>query len=42
MHQKYGYLDFSELFKSAENYARNGFPVHEVVAKHWKVQIQKT
>lgn len=41
MHQKYGYLDFSELFKSAENYARYGFPVHEVVAKHWHSNTNK-
>ena len=41
MHQKYGSLDFNELFKSAESYARNGFPVHEVVAKHWQSNIRK-
>ena len=41
MHQKYGHLDFNELFKSAENYARNGFPIHEVVAKHWEINTQK-
>ena len=41
MHQKYGNLEFKELFKSAENYARNGFPVHEVVAKHWFANTKK-
>ena len=41
MHQKYGRLDFEELFKSAENYARNGFPIHEVVAKHWGSNSKK-
>ena len=41
MHQKYGNLDFNELFKNAENYARNGFPVHEVVAKHWNANTNK-
>ena len=35
MHQRYGHLDFEELFVTAENYARNGFPIHEVVAKAW-------
>jgi len=35
MHQKFGYLDFQELFITAENYARNGFPIHEVVANSW-------
>ena len=41
MHQKYGNLDFKELFKTAENYARDGFPVHEVVAKHWNTNKKK-
>ena len=41
MHKKYGKLDFSELFISAENYARNGFPVHEVAANSWKENISK-
>ena len=35
MHQKYGHLDFEELFLTAENYARYGFPIHEVVSKAW-------
>ena len=41
MHQKYGCLDFNQLFISAENYARNGYPVHEVVAKHWHTNTNK-
>ena len=36
MHEKYGKLDFEEVLKGAENYARNGFPVHEVEAHSWK------
>ena len=36
MHEKYGKLDLEEILKGAENYARNGFPVHEVEAKSWK------
>ena len=41
IHNKYGVLDFEQLFKSAENYARNGYPVHEVVAKSWNENIDK-
>ena len=36
MHEKFGFLDFEEVLKGAENYARNGFPVHEVEAKSWQ------
>ena len=32
MHQKFGNLDFEELFITSEDYARNGYPIHEVVA----------
>lgn len=41
MHQKFRYLDFQELFITAESYARNGFPVHEVVAKSWSENTEK-
>ena len=41
MHQKFGSLDFAELLISAEKYAREGFPVHEVVAKAWSENIDK-
>ena len=41
MHQKFGSLDFAELLISAEKYARDGFPVHEVVAKAWSENIDK-
>lgn len=41
MHQKFGHLDFEELFHTAENYARNGFPIHEVVAKSWRENTEK-
>ena len=41
MHQKYGKLDFEELFITAENYARNGYPVHEIVAYSWEKNIKK-
>ncbi len=36
IHEKYGNLDFEEVLKGAENYARNGFPVQEVEALSWK------
>ncbi len=36
MHEKYGKLDLEEVLKGAENYARNGFPVHEVEEYAWK------
>ena len=41
MHQKYGKLDFKELFITAERYARNGFPVHEVESISWKENEKK-
>ncbi len=41
MHEKFGKLDFEELFITAENYARNGYPVHEVVAKDWEENKNK-
>ena len=41
MHQKFGHLDFQELFVTAENYARNGFPIHEVVANSWSENLKK-
>ena len=36
MHEKYGKLDLEEILSGAENFARNGFPVHEVEAYAWK------
>ena len=41
MHQKFGKLDFEQLFITAENYARNGFPLHEVEARSWKQNEKK-
>ena len=32
LHERYGQLPFSELFKPAISYARKGFPVSEVIA----------
>ena len=41
MHERFGKLEFKELFIGAENYARNGFPIHEVVAKSWFNNMEK-
>ncbi|MBU93308.1 MAG: gamma-glutamyltransferase [Chloroflexi bacterium] len=41
MHKKFGKLDFEQLFITAEQYARNGFPIHEVMAKTWNKNINK-
>ena len=41
MHKKFGKLDFEQLLITAENYARNGFPVHEIEAYHWKKNEDK-
>ena len=41
MHKKFGKLEFAQLFIAAENYARNGFPVHEIEAYHWKKNEEK-
>ena len=36
MHEKFGKLDLEVVLKTAEQYARNGFPVHEVEALAWQ------
>ncbi len=41
MHDKYGVLDFEQLFITAANYAKNGYPIYEVVAKAWKENVKK-
>ncbi len=41
MHKKFGKLDFKQLFITAEQYAREGFPVHEIEAHHWKKNENK-
>jgi gamma-glutamyltranspeptidase/glutathione hydrolase len=35
LHKKFGKRPFSELLKPAINYAREGFPVSEVIAYYW-------
>ena len=34
-------LEFKQLFLTAEYYAREGFPVHEIEAYHWKQNEEK-
>ena len=41
MHEKFGRIDFKEVLNSAENFARNGFPIHEVEAYAWKENEKK-
>ncbi|MDC0057816.1 gamma-glutamyltransferase family protein [Pelagibacteraceae bacterium] len=41
MHKKFGKLDFEQLFLTAENYARHGFPIHEIEAYNWKKNEDK-
>ena len=41
MHKKFGKLDFEKLFTTAIYYAREGFPVHEIEAFHWKKNEDK-
>ena len=36
MHKKFGKIEFDKLFITAEYYAREGFPVHEIEAYYWK------
>jgi len=41
MHKKFGKLEFEKLFETAIYYAREGFPVHEIEAFHWKKNEDK-
>ena len=41
IHKKFGKLEFEKLFITAECYAREGFPVHEIEAYHWKKNEEK-
>ena len=41
MHKRFGKLEFEKLFKTAEYYAREGFPLHEVEAYYWQKNVDK-
>ncbi|PPR47209.1 MAG: putative gamma-glutamyltransferase YwrD [Alphaproteobacteria bacterium MarineAlpha5_Bin9] len=41
MHESYGKLEFEQLFFQAENYARYGFPIYEIVSESLKNNIEK-
>ena len=41
MHKKFGKLEFEKLFATAIYYAKEGFPVHEIEAFHWKKNEEK-
>jgi gamma-glutamyltranspeptidase/glutathione hydrolase len=36
LHKKFGRLPWADLFRPAVYYARNGFPVTEIIHEHWK------
>ena len=36
LHQKFGYLDMKRILQPAIKYAREGFPVSEVIARGWQ------
>ena len=35
-HARFGRLPWADLFRPAIYYARNGFPVTEIIHEHWK------
>ena len=39
--KKFGKLEFERLFITAELYAREGFPLHEIEAYYWKQNEEK-
>ena len=41
MHKKFGKIEFEKLFITAEYYAREGFPLHEIEAYHWGENEEK-
>lgn len=44
LHKKFGKLPFSDLLKPAINYAKEGFPLSEVIAYYWNsnsIKLQK-
>ncbi len=41
LHKKYGKLTMSKLLTPAIRYAKNGFPVSELIAYYWKVNAKR-
>lgn len=39
LHEKFGQMDMSEILAPAVNYAREGFPVSELIAYYWDLSI---
>jgi gamma-glutamyltranspeptidase/glutathione hydrolase len=40
MHKKFGKLEMTEILQPAINYAREGFPVSEVIAYYWEGSVR--
>ncbi len=41
LHQKFGKLPWKDVFAPARHYARNGFPLTEIIQDHWRGSIGK-
>lgn len=39
LHKKFGYIDMDEILSPAINYARNGFPMADIIAYQWKSNV---
>lgn len=41
LHQRFGRLTWKELFQPARYYAREGFPLTEIIQDHWRNSVSK-
>jgi gamma-glutamyltranspeptidase/glutathione hydrolase len=41
LHQKFGKLPWKDIFQPARHYARNGFPLTEIIQDHWRNSVSK-
>ncbi len=41
LHKKFGYLDMEKILQPAIRYAREGFPLTEVIARGWQEEIER-
>ncbi|MBI4902845.1 MAG: gamma-glutamyltransferase [Acidobacteria bacterium] len=41
LHQKFGKLPWRDIFAPARYYARNGFPLTEIIQDHWRNSVSK-